>query len=256
MPMKGQKEGIGMLEGTLETFSLASVVRLIDDSAATGRLSVQGTLGTGSLVFDGGRLVDALPAPGGDAIEGALALFDHRQGRFSFRPEAVGERSINLDVRGLLELVEERREAWVRIRELVPSDTPLAVLPERRIDGMVTVSAHAWRVAVLANGRTAAGLASACGMTEFSVCNILVELLEQGLIVSLAHQPSHEAGQARMQRAQPVAEDDDEMRQRVDDVEPERLDAVDSGADDLDPSDLLRELGGDAEQPRPARKRR
>lgn len=238
-----------MLEGSLETFSLTSVVRLIDDSAATGRLSVQGTLGTGSLVFDGGRLVDALPAPGGDAIEGALALFDHRQGRFSFRPESVAERNVNLEVKALLELVDERAQAWNRIRELVPADAPLAVLPERRIDGMVTLSAHAWRVAVLANGRTPAGLAAACGMTEFSVCNILVELLEQGLIVSLAHQPSHENGHARGQRA-PVVEE------TVEEVAPEPGYDPDVVAEDLDPTDLLRELGGDTADVRPGRKRR
>lgn len=259
--MKVPNKGFVMLEGSLETFSLASVVKLIDDSAATGRLAVQAALGTGSLVFEGGRLVDAAPTPGGDSLEGALSLFEYRTGRFLFRPDTVEERTLDLDVKSLMDLVEERREAWERIREVIPADATLSVLPERRIDGMVTVSAEAWRVAVLAGGRTPAQLAAATGVGEFSVCTTLLELLEQGLIVSVAHHPGQqEPAASRHPQRRATDNGVPEARDLEDERSPEppveRLYPPEPVAEeDIDPSDLLRELGESPSAP-PARKRR
>ncbi|MCA1831542.1 MAG: DUF4388 domain-containing protein [Actinomycetota bacterium] len=250
-----------MLEGTLDTFALPAVVRLVRDSGASGRLSIMAALGTGSLVIEDGRVIDALPAPGSDVVEGALSLFEHHNGTFSFRNEPVGERKMDLEVEELLKLVNERAAAWARIREVIPGEGPISVLPDRRLDGPVTVSAEAWRIAVLASGKTPAQLAQACGLSEFKACSVLLDLLQDGLIVSIAAPsngtPSGNGTPSHVEHAKPrpvesvveplpvepdLADDEEEVSVLPEDP-------------DLDPEMLLRELGEEAPT-RPGRRRR
>jgi hypothetical protein len=236
-----------MLEGSLETFPLASVVRLIDDAGRTGKLSVHAPLGQGSMVFEGGRLVDAT-GPGPDPVEAALALFDHSNGTFTFRIEDVGQHRLDLEIRELLDLVADRASAWAEIRAAVPMDGPLVVLPleaSDRIDGDVTISSEGWRVAVLANGRTTAQVASLAGLSEFRACSVLLELVQAGLIGLNAHAPrtaSASAPVAKHSAPEPSASDDASDEPAPDDA-------------DVDPTDLLRELG-ESESDHPASRRK
>jgi Domain of unknown function (DUF4388) len=237
-----------MLEGSLDTFPLPSVLRLLDDTGQTGRLSVHAALGQGALLFDGGRLIDA-DGPGDDALEAALALFDHRNGTFSFRNEAPGENTLNLEVGHFLELVDEREAAWAEIRQSIPQDGPLFVVPLEltdRADGEVTVSTEAWKIAVLANGRTTNQLAALATTTEFRACSVLLELLQAGLIGFRKDRQGRTPEAPAVQSFEP---DEPEAS------EPEP-DAETPGADDaeLDPEMLLRELGeSGAPEPAPTR---
>ena len=231
-----------MLEGSLDTFPLSSVVKLIDDTGHTGKLSIHAPLGQGALVFERGHLVD-VNGPGPDPLEAALALFDHSTGTFSFRTEDVGQRTVDLEVSNLLELVGERAAAWAEIRAAVPMDGPLVVVPleaSDRIDGDVTISTEGWRVAVLANGRTTAQVASLAGLSEFRACSVLLELVQAGLLGLNAGRAPTSAPRPAVQQAPapPVPVDD----------------ARASDDADLDPEDLLRELGETSESHPPRRK--
>jgi hypothetical protein len=252
-----------MLEGSLDTFALPAVVRLVRDSGANGRLQVAAALGTGSLSFADGLIVDAQPSPGSDVLEGALSLFGHRTGTFSFRAEPVGDRRLDLEVEELLKLVDERDQAWARIREAIPGDGPLAVLPDRRREDPVGITAEAWRVAVLAGGRTPAQLAAACGLSEFKACTVLLELLDAGLLISVTAPGTPAAAAQAPQTTPKDNEPDPAARARrvveAQPFEPETpLDGEVVAPDDsdVDPSLLLRELGGDAPPPPTGRRRR
>ncbi len=219
-----------MLEGSLDTFPLPAVVRLLRDASATGRLAIEATTGTSALVFDAGRLVDA-QGRAGDPLESALESFDLTLGTFRFREESAGERRLDLDVPDLLELVDERRVAWQRIRELIPPDEAISVAPLAPPEG--ELSPEAWRVVVLAGGRRPIELAVAAGMSEFEACSLLLELVESGLLELSTRQspsvtPDQETRKGHHAEGTPA-------------VKIRRLArARDEG--DLDPSVLLREL--------------
>lgn len=234
-----------MLEGSLETFPLTSVVRMLDDAGQTGRLSVHAALGQGSITFERGRLVNA-SGPGPDPLEAALALFEHRTGTFTFRVESVAERELDVDIPQFLDLVEEREAAWAEIRQAIPQDGPLVVAPldvSDRPDGEVTVSNEAWKVALLANGRTTAQMASLAGTTEFRACSVLLELHAAGLI---GFNTTAQGGRPVKKNAAVVAEEPFEA------PEPDEAPEIETEIHDdaeLDPEALLRELG---ESPAPA----
>jgi hypothetical protein len=236
-----------MLEGSLETFPLASVVRLLDDTGQTGRLSVHAALGQGSISFEHGRLVAAAGA-GSDPLEAALSLFDYQTGTFSFRVEEAGERTIDLDIPQFLGMAEEREALWAEIRSSIPQDATLVVVPldaGDRADGEITVSTEAWKIAVLANGRTTAQIAARAGTSEFRTCSVLLELLQAGLVGlnGQAQPPSVR------QRPEPVVQ---APKPEHDEVSVEE--ASSSDEPELDPTDLLRELGESDAQPAPRRR--
>lgn len=241
-----------MLEGSLETFPLSSVVKLLDDAGQTGKLSVHAALGQGSLTFEHGRLVNA-SGPGTDALEAALALFEYSTGTFTFRVEPPGDSELDVDISQFLDLVAERETMWTHIREVIPQDAPLVVVPlevSDRPGGDVTVSSEAWKVAVIANGRTPAQLASLVGTTEFRACSILLELHEGGLVgfnaASTAQRPSKAAPPPVHEVLDEVVDEEPEPDQDGDGVDPE-----------LDPEMLLRELGESPQAPTtPASRRR
>jgi len=241
-----------MLEGSLDTFPLPSVIRLLDDTGQTGRLSVHAALGQGSLVFEGGRIVDA-SGPGSDPVEAALALFDHSNGTFSFRQESIEDRTLDLDIAQFLELVDERETAWAEIRRSIPQDGPLFVVPldvSDRPDGEVTISAEAWKIAVLANGRTSNQLAALAGSTEFRACSVLLELLEAGLIGFNA-QTQQPRQQSRDTKSEDIEPFEDDIEESADASE-----AAVSDDSELDPELLLRELGESGPERPTAAKRR
>lgn len=215
-----------MLEGSLDTFPLPAVARLLSDAVATGRLTVEAATGTGTLAFHDGRLVDASGRPA-DPLEAALECFELASGTFRFREDPVGAHTLDLDVAELLDLVEERRIAWDRIRRLLPPDVPIAVTPQSPPDG--PMSPEAWRVAVLADGRRPIELAVTVEMSEFEACGLLLELVESGLVrigdPAVAKPP---------RQAKPPGE-----RQPV---KIRRLGRGESAEAELDPSMLLREL--------------
>jgi hypothetical protein len=122
-------------------------------------------------------------------------------------------------------------------------DGPLVVVPletSDRIDGDVTLSSEGWRVAVLANGRTTAQVASLAGLSEFRTCSVLLELVQAGLL-------GLNAGRAPTSAPRPAVQQAPAPSAPVDEA---------SAADDadLDPEDLLRELGETGESHPPRRK--
>src|SRR6187402_274597 len=80
------------LQGTLDTFALPDVLRLLAATKKTGRLRITGGRGTGSIWSSGGEVVgiEATHAP--HAVEVVDALFEllrFQDGAFTFDAEAT-----------------------------------------------------------------------------------------------------------------------------------------------------------------------
>jgi len=130
------------LQGTLETFAVGDVLRLLASTNKTGRLRVSSNRGTGSVWIDGGRLraAAATSAPVGAPISDVLfQLLRHRNGSFAFEPDVDFAEDTEpgatvsdpaADVVDETAQAEELLSEWRTIEEVVPS-----------LDAFVTLSA-------------------------------------------------------------------------------------------------------------------
>src|SRR3954453_23344168 len=85
----GNSEVTVALQGTLDTFALPDVLRLLASTKKTGRLRVSGNRGTGSVWVDGGGVTGAEATGVGDAPTSSDVLFELlRSGDGSFTFEA------------------------------------------------------------------------------------------------------------------------------------------------------------------------
>lgn len=175
------------LQGTLDTFALADVLRLLAATHKTGRLRVTGDRGSGSVwVVDGRVVATELAVPGagsGDPAETLFTLLRFVDGSFTFEsgaetPSAGDAREIE----PLLNQAEDLLAEWRSIEAVVPSlEAWLTLRPE--IERDVVVDADRWRViAAVAGGASAASVGEALGTGELDTLRAVKELVELGLL--------------------------------------------------------------------------
>lgn len=178
------------LQGTLDTFELPDVLRLLASTGKTGWLRVDSDRGTGEVVLVEGHVVGIdPPAPAGDPAEALFELLRAREGSFGFEPAepgdlagaAGGERH---DVETLLRQAEDLLAAWREVAAVVPSTAMwVALVPELGAPEVV-VDAERWRVlAAVGGGLTVAELGGALGLGELPVCRAVRDLVELGVAV-------------------------------------------------------------------------
>lgn len=173
------------LSGTLETFSLPDVLRLLASTAKTGRLALRGDRGTGEVWVDAGAIVAAASERAVHAdLDGAVfELLRFVDAAFEFEPsdppdDVEEPRSVD----DALETAEARLAEWREIESVVPSlDVWVRMAPE--IDDQLTVNAAQWRVlARVGTGLSGNGLARDLEQGEFDVCRQLRDLVEAGMV--------------------------------------------------------------------------
>lgn len=172
------------LQGTLDTFELQDVLRLLASTAKTGRLRLDTDRGTGSVWMDGGSVVGVLaPTGGGDATDGIFDLLRAREGSFNFLPEESPNEPVDpMDVEPLLAGAEERLVEWREIEKVVPSMFAWVRLADELPSRQVTIDAAAWRtVTAIGHGVTVADLGQSLDLSEVSVCRLVRDLVEMGL---------------------------------------------------------------------------
>ena len=172
------------LQGTLDTFELQDVLRLLASTAKTGRLRLDTDRGAGSVFMDGGSVVGVeSPAGGGDPTDGIFDLLRAREGSFNFVPEdGPAEPGKPLDVEPLLAGAEERLVEWREIEKVVPSMFSWVRLADELPAPEVTIDAAAWRtVTAIGSGVTVADLGHSLDLSEVSVCRLVRDLVEMGL---------------------------------------------------------------------------
>jgi hypothetical protein len=172
------------LQGTLDTFELQDVLRLLASTAKSGRLRLDTDRGAGSVWMDGGSVVAVeSPAGGGDTTDAIFDLLRARDGSFNFVPEeAPVEPGKPMDVEPLLAGAEERLVEWREIEKVVPSMFSWVRLADALPAPEVTIDAAAWHtVTAIGSGVTVADLGHSLDLSEVSVCRLVRDLVEMGL---------------------------------------------------------------------------
>lgn len=193
------------LQGTLDTFALPDVLRLLATTRKTGRLLVHGNRGDGSVWVDAGAVVAAATAglrEGAAAADVIFELLRHTEGSFSFEAgSAPAEASAPIEVEPLLVGAERQLAEWREIEAVVGSlDTWVTLAPE--LPGSETViDAARWRTIVaIGSGSSVRSIGETLDLGEVAASRLVKELFEVGLgalsPVEPGQEPPRELGES------------------------------------------------------------
>lgn len=199
------------LQGTLDTFALPDVLRLLAATKKTGRLRLTGQRGTGVVsVVDGTiGVIDAPAAPHAtNAVDALFELLRFEQGSFTFDAEAEPDLdgSTGGDVEELLSGAESLLLEWREIESVVPSMDVWVTLRQRLATAEVTIADAQWRTVVtVGGGATVRQMSDALEMGELPISRAVRDLLELGLIDLQADAPADKVVARAPRRAEPAA---------------------------------------------------
>lgn len=174
------------LQGTLDSFALADVLRLLASTEKTGRLKVEGPRDGGSLWFVDGKVVSGETANGGDTSP-AYALFDLQRlqvERFEFvTEESAPQPGEPSDVDAVIADADERMRYWLELTAVVPSlDLRVGLVDELPSD-TIQIDRDRWRLlTVVAGGTSVRRVGEELGLDEFEVSASIKEMIEAGLL--------------------------------------------------------------------------
>jgi hypothetical protein len=173
------------LQGTLDTFELPDVLRLLASTRKSGRLNLRSDRGDGDVWLDEGQVV-GVAAPGHGQLpveEGLFELLRAREGDFVFEPgDEAPTPAPAVDVEPLLAVVEEQLAAWREIEAVVPSLAAWLSLTSTLPTPTVTIDAETWRlVAAIGSGLTVGELGDHLGLGEVPVSSLVRDLVAIGL---------------------------------------------------------------------------
>lgn len=176
------------LSGTLDTFALPDVLRLLASTAKTGRLRITGDRGSGSVwVADGDVVATELASavshePTNEEVVFGLLRF--AAGSFTFEADAHSPNSgAPAAMEPVLGAAENMLVEWRAIEEVIPSlDLWVGLCPT--LSGPdVMVDHHRWSgIAAVGSGAQVGAVAEALKLNEIDSCRLVKELLELGLV--------------------------------------------------------------------------
>ena len=174
------------LQGTLDTFSLPDVLRLLATTSKTGRLRIEGDRGRGSVWLTEGSVVDAdadrvIDGTPTDEVVFELLRFDSGSFAFDGDDTAAGAGEPE-EVEAILRRANSLLSEWTELEAVVPSLEHEVSLAADLSADEVTIDADRWRslVAVSA-GRTVGELATTLGLTELGVSRAVRDLVDLGV---------------------------------------------------------------------------
>lgn len=173
------------LQGSIETFALPDVMRLLASTKKTGRLRLTGIGGSGSVwVADGqvvGATAEARRTDG--TVDVLFELLRLPDGEFVFDADELPEHlSPPEEVEPVLAQAETRLAEWREIEAVVPSSQSWVTLnPTLRTDD-VTIDADAWAMIVrVGHGTSVDALGDQFDLSELDVARKVKDLVERGL---------------------------------------------------------------------------
>lgn len=177
------------LSGDLSEFSLTDLIQLVDLSKKTGGVHIKGQRAgqtyEGWLYFRDGKIIGA-SIPGMRPLEAVYTFFTLASGPFRFdEDQRLETPTITLSNETIIMEGIMRQEAWAAIQQQIPS---LALVPRfvpnpATGSGEINLDAEEWRVLTMVNGKnTVAQIAQRSGLGEFRTCEILAELVRNGLV--------------------------------------------------------------------------
>ena len=174
------------LQGTIDTFELTEVVRLLAAGGKTGVLHLEGSRGAGRLWVDKGKVtaiqVDHAPLAHGHA-EAMFELLRFEDGSFTFvADEEADEAGDPTDVEEILVDAEAQLAEWREIEAVVPTTRATVTLRPELSRADVVLDQKRWRlIAAIGSGITVATLGEALELGELSVSRAVKELIELGV---------------------------------------------------------------------------
>jgi hypothetical protein len=179
------------LRGTLDTFGLPDVLRLLATTGKTGRLRVDGDQGQGSVWLRDGAVLTALTdrAESAPPDEALADLLRYEMGDFSFDAAFDGaDQPMNgsepHDIEQLLSSASRLLDEWNELLGIVPSlDHRVGLVDAIPDDEEVTIDSRRWEIiTALGPGCTAGELATSLELTELDVLRTVHDLVELGIV--------------------------------------------------------------------------
>lgn len=175
------------LQGTLDTFALPDVLRLLAATKKTGCLRITGDRGTGSVWVSSGEVsaLEAVDAP--HATEPVDALFEllrFEEGSFTFDAEATYDHPGRpTEVELLLEQSEALLAEWRTIESVIPSLDGWVTLRRQLPQPEITLDQDSWTTIVaIGAGITLRRLGDDLTLSELPVSRAVKGLLEAGFV--------------------------------------------------------------------------
>jgi hypothetical protein len=183
------------LQGTLDTFALPDVLRLLAATKKTGRLRITGGRGTGSVWVSSGEVeaIEATHAP--HAVDSTDALFEllrFEDGAFTFDAEAThDDPGPATDVEILLAQAESLLGEWREIEAVVSSMDAWVTLRATLPMSEVVIDQDRWTTIVAVGaGATVRRIGDELCLGELPISRAIKELAEVGLIDIAATPPA------------------------------------------------------------------
>jgi hypothetical protein len=203
------------LQGTLDTFALIDVFRLLASTNKTGRLRVTGDRGNGNVWFDGGGVVLAAAhntKPSDAPVSVIFELLRLHEGSFVFEADVTTpEAGAPTDVENLIREAEHLLIEWQEIEAVVPSVHLWVSLATELPRPEVVVDGERWKVIVATGaGATVSDVGDNLGLGEIAVSKAVKEVIEIGLL-TISDPPAYATTpRARVEHIQLVPEVEDE----------------------------------------------
>jgi hypothetical protein len=177
------------LQGSIDTFALADVLRLLASTGKTGLLALDGDRGRGEVVVLDGTVASVamvgVDRPQVSLDEELFELLRFEAGDFEFtaHDDLAVDGADSWEIEQLLGQAASLLDEWGRIESVVPSlDAWVRLRPELGTDE-VTIGASGWRtVAAVGSGTTVAGLAAVMGATDLGIGREVHALVEIGVL--------------------------------------------------------------------------
>lgn len=175
------------LQGTIDTFELTEVVRLLAAGGKTGVLRLEGSRGSGRVWVKKGKVtaieVDHAPRTGGHA-EAMFELLRFEDGSFTFATgETADPEGEPTELEDILGAAEAQLAEWREIEMVVPTTRAHVSLRPELKRGDVVLDKQRWRlVAAIGGGITVATLGEVMDLGELPVSRAVKELIELGVV--------------------------------------------------------------------------
>lgn len=175
------------LQGTLDTFALPDVLRLLANTSKSGRLLVQGDDGNGSLYLDSGAIVggETTFAPTDEGHEVLFELLRLGDGSFLFDPaDTTNDPGEPAEVEAVIEAAESSHAEWLDLSTVVPSLDVGVALADDLPDDSATVDRDRWKLIVgIGSGTTVRALGDDLELRELPILRSVRGLVDDGLAV-------------------------------------------------------------------------
>ncbi len=174
------------LQGTIDSFAMADVLRLLASSAKSGRLIVNGDRGTANLWLEEGRFVGG-GTPDPSSAEIAEVVFDvlrFENGSFIFEAGAVCSAPVEpIEVVPVLGQAEAALLEWNEIVKIVPSQRSWITLAAELPHAEVVVDQACWAsIVAVGSGTSVDQLGARLGLGELSSSRLVRALVEAGFV--------------------------------------------------------------------------